>query len=82
MLFPSAVFAPRAFSCHRQRILGSGSHDNLRKHLPPPPRSLRLLPSLRFLCGEARSAKIAGMSVSSEAHYQRMASIQQSMHQR
>lgn len=48
----------------------------------PPPRSLRLLPSLRFLCGGARSAKIAGMSVSGEAHYQRMASIQQSMHQR
>lgn len=51
-------------------------------NITAPPCSRRLLPSLRMLCSGAKCAKLADMSGYGEAHYQRMASIQQSMHQR
>lgn len=78
------VLATRALYVYQQGFLGSGAHGNQRKHHQPPSSSSSFSSSFPVL-GTAEAPKHAKMNStvrSEDQYYEKITSIQQSMHER
>ncbi|XP_044230865.1 centrosomal protein kizuna isoform X2 [Thunnus albacares] len=71
--------APRALCVYQQGFLGSGAHGNQRKHQPPSSSSSS---SSRLSAAAPKQAKMASMARSEDQYYEKITTLQQSLHKR